>query len=263
MRNIRIVTFLFFAWGCQDSNQNASLESSQATYSTPAHHSENLTKVYDAHGGFEQWSKMKSLTYMKGDEKTVTNLSNRKIRLESPEQTIGFDGNEVWISPDTLDPSRARFYHNLYFYFYAMPFVVGDPGSNYEDLPLKDINGKNYKGIKVSYDQGVGDAPDDNYIIWYDPDTYQMEWLMYTVTYRSQEPSDKYNIIHYSDWGSFNGLVLPTKFQPYQYADEAVGDKRGDERVFTDISIGEEAPSDALFKMPENAVVAPLRPSDQ
>ena len=200
---------------------------------------------------------MKSLSYMKGDEYTVTNLKNRRIRLESPAQVIGFDGKEVWISPDTLKTDRARFYHNLFFYFYSMPFVVGDKGAYYEDVPEKVLNEKLYKGVKVSYGDGIGDSPDDNYIIWYDPETFKMEWLMYTVTYRTGEPSDRYSLIKYDDWKDFNGLLLPSFLQWYQYDGETVGEPRGDGTRFTEIQIAEEMPDNVLFEMPENAAIAP------
>ena len=226
------------------------------TYQSPAHHTSSLSNVFNTHGGFEQWSKMKTLSYKKGDEATTTNLQNRMIRLETAERTIGFDGEKVWVAPDTVDASRARFYHNLYFYFYAMPFVVGDPGASYEDLDAKEIAGKSYKGIKVSYGEGVGDAPDDNYIIWYDPETFRMEWLMYTVTYRSGEPSDKYGLIRYDQWAENNKLMLPTSISWYTYEEDSVGALRS-EASFENIVISEDTPSASLFAMPENAQVAP------
>ena len=236
------------------SSNSSSSEAPVAAYQAPSHHVALLTSVFDAHGGYEQWSSMKTLSYSKGEEETITNLENRKIRVSDADRTIGFDGNEVWISPDT---SRARFYHNLYFYFYAMPFVVGDPGAFYEEVPSREIQGKTYRGIKISYREGVGDASDDNYILWVDPETYQMEWLMYTVTYRSQEPSDDYRLIKYDGWQTFNGVKLPTSLQWYNFDGETVGDPRGDGTRFEDVQLAKEAPADSLFDMPSNAIVAP------
>ena len=241
--------------GCQSTTSTA--ETATYTYQSPAHHSESIDRVFAAHGGYEKWSQMKTLSYLKGDESTITNLQNRKIRLESPGRTIGFDGADVWVSPDTLATDRIRFYHNLYFYFYSMPFVVGDPGASYEDLPARILNGKSYEGVKVSYGAGVGDAPDDNYIIWYDPKTYLMEWLMYTVTYRSGEPSDSYSLIKYDGWQEVNGLLLPTFLQWYQYDQEVVGDPRGDGAQFSEIRLSEQAPESSLFARPDNAAIAP------
>ena len=33
----------------------------------------------------------------------------------------------------------------------------------------------------MSFNDGVGSSPKDDYIIYYNPDTYQMEWLAYTA----------------------------------------------------------------------------------
>ncbi|MEO1255226.1 MAG: DUF6503 family protein, partial [Bacteroidota bacterium] len=134
---------------------------------------------------------------------------------------------------------------------------VGDPGANYEELEPKELDGKTYSGIKVSYSEGIGDAPDDNYIIWYDPETGKMEWLMYTVTYGRGESSDKFSLIKYGTWQEFNGLVLPTSLQWFQYDGETVGEARGDATMFSDIQISDEAPDETLFVMPAGAQIAP------
>lgn len=255
MHRISPIVVIVFLLGCQSSPQERSQPVTQAAET--GHHIESLTEVFDAHGGYQLWSTMKTLSYEKGEESTVTNLQDRRIRLESSEQTIGYDGENVWMVPDTADASRARFYHNLYFYFYAMPFVVGDPGAVYEDVEPLELDGKTYQGIKVSYGEGIGDSPDDNYIIWYDPDTKKMEWLMYTVTYTSGEPSEEYSLIKYEDWESVEGVLLPTTLQWYVYDGEVVGEKRGEPAVFSNIQLSTDAPSDELFEMPSGAQVAP------
>ncbi|MEQ9466762.1 MAG: DUF6503 family protein [Ekhidna sp.] len=258
MKNLTSLALVFALVACQPSKQTEEKQPEVPAYKAPEHHSASLTNVFDAHGGYEQWSKMKLLSYEKGGESTIVNLQNRKIRLESPQQTIGFDGDDVWVTPDTVDASRARFYHNLFFYFYTMPFVVGDPGAYYEDVEPRELSGKAYNGIKISYGENIGDAPDDNYILWFDPETNKMEWLMYTVTYGSGEPSDSYHLIKYEDWTEFNGLLLPASLQWFQYDGDSVGDPRGEATLFENIEISEEAPSDSLFVMPENAQIAPL-----
>lgn len=248
---------------CQPKKENESPEAEVALEPliepsiNTDHQSATIKKVFDAHGGFDKWTSMKALTYIKGDEKTVTNLQNRKILLETATQKIGFDGDQVWIAPDTLDAGRARFYHNLYFYFYAMPFVVGDPGIFYEDLEPKELLGKTYKGVKISYDDGIGDSPKDNYIVWYDPNTYLMEWLMYTVTFGKAETNEVYKLIKYDSWETFNGLILPTAIAWYSYEDNLVGDITKTVS-FQDIQLSEDAPNDAIFELPINGKIAPF-----
>lgn len=254
MKYLPALALAFTFAACQQPSKKE--EKPVVAYVTPSHHSESITKVFEAHGGYEQWASMKQLAYERGDEKTITNLNSRKIRIESASQTIGYDGTDVWVTPDTVDASRARFYHNLYFYFYAMPFVVGDPGVFYKDLEPREIKGETYGGVQVSYGDGVGDSPKDYYIIWYDQETYQMKWLMYTVTYRSQEASENFSLIGYDAWSEFEGVVLPTAFKWYQYEDGVVGDVRG-EGSFTNIMLSTEAPDESLFTKPEGAQVSP------
>ncbi len=258
MKHLIYLTTLAFIVACQPATQNESTEQEAPAYQKPDHHSEYLTRVLDAHGGYEQWTKMKSLSYMKGDESTITNLQNRKIRLESPKQTIGFDGTDVWVTPDSVDTERTRFYHNLYFYFYAMPFVVGDPGAYYEEVAPRELNGTTYNGIKISYGENVGDAPDDNYIIWVNPDTNKMEWLMYTVTFRTGEATNNYKLIRYENWDTFSDLLLPTSIQWYNFDGSTVGEPRGEATIFENIALSTEAPEESLFEMPAGATIAPL-----
>lgn len=252
---LALLPLLFF--GCQPAPKEEGTETQMVEVAPTNHHSDAIAKIFEAHGGFEKWYTMRQLSYTRGEERMVTNLRSRKIRLDDEKKTIGFDGDNVWVTPDSVDASNARFMHNLYFYFFAMPFIVGDPGVFYEDVDARQIKGKTLNGVKVSYDAGVGDSPKDNYIIWYDPETYQMEWLMYTVTYRSDEVSDNYRLIKYTNWESFEGVQLPTTIQWHHYTDGVAGELRN-EVVFEEVTLSEEAPSESLFAMPENAQIAPL-----
>ena len=52
------------------------------------------------------------------------------------------------------------------FYFYAMPFILADDGIIYEDVAALKFEGKSYPGIKISYESGVGESPEDEYILY-------------------------------------------------------------------------------------------------
>jgi hypothetical protein len=97
-----------------------------------------------------------------------------------------------------------------------MPFVLADDGIIYEDAEAITFEGKQYPGIKISYEANIGTSPDDNYILYYDAETYQMHWLAYTVTFRSKKPSDRYNLLRYKEWETVNGLVLPKSISWYK-----------------------------------------------
>lgn len=258
MKNLLPIILLLAGSACGPVKNTEVVKEKEVSHVKYARHSENIDKVFKAHGGYSTWAEMKELSFKKGEERHLISLINRHSIIEAPDRTIGFDGNQVWVSPDSAKAEGARFYHNLYFYFYAMPFVLGDPGVFYEDIEDREILGKTYSGIKISYDNGVGDSPKDNYIIWYDSETYKMEWLMYTVTFRSREVSQNYRLIKYDKWGEFGGLVLPTTIQWHHFENDTIGIMRN-EVVFNSIFISEKAPRKNLFQMPEDAQTAPLQ----
>lgn len=179
---------------------------------------EVLGKIFEKHGGIDNWRKAKTLSFNKGEEAHTIDLQSRRTIIHSPKYSLGYDGKDVWISEKDSGAfkSTPAFYYNLFFYFYAMPFVLADDGIIYEETESITFEGKQYPGVKISYEANIGTSPDDNYVIYYDPETYQMGWLAYTVTFRSKKPSDRYNLLRYSDWETVNNLVLPKTINWYK-----------------------------------------------
>lgn len=216
-----------------------------------------LAKALSTHGGLENWQKMNTLQYtliIDGQpEKTSVDLNSRQTLLAHPDYQIGFDGKDVWVAPNKMayreGKRSARFYHNLNFYFFAIPFVLADPGINYEVLDTASIAGETYDLLKISYDPGTGDAPDDYYICYFDRETHQLEWLRYTVTYYSGKPSDRYNMLKYDTWQLVSGLLVPEKLIGYTYENGSIGDPRY-EKVFQDVSFTTTSLNPNIFLRP-------------
>lgn len=221
---------------------------------------ENISKIFDAHGGLDTWNTMKSLEFTikkpNGNEVTTTNLKNRKSLIEMPNHLIGFNGEDVWLkNKDTaVYKGNAKFYYNLMFYFYAMPFVLADDGIVYKDINPLEFDGKTYPGIKISYQSGVGESPEDEYILYYDSDTYKMAWLGYTVTYFSKEKSKEFHFIKYSNWQTVEGVLLPETLTWYNYENNLPTTKRNDLK-FSGVVLSKEKPDSSLFEIPEKARV--------
>ncbi|WP_185152515.1 DUF6503 family protein, partial [Fulvivirga aurantia] len=226
---------------------------------------ELLAKALEAHGGLDTWRNFGTLRYDKvssegNSENHIINLYNRKVLIDRDTTQIGFDGKEVWVSPnlESFGSGSARFYHNLYFYFFGIPFLLSDPGIMYEDLGTQTVNGTDYRALKVSYGEGVGDSDEDLYIAHFNPETYKLELLLYTVTYYSGEKTENYNALAYSDWQQVNGLEVPKKFVGYKYADGKLGDKRY-EASFDNVKFEEKVPNPEIFKMAENSEIDSLK----
>tara|TARA_R110000787_G_scaffold286157_1_gene403481 strand:- start:8469 stop:9224 length:756 start_codon:yes stop_codon:yes gene_type:complete len=183
---------------------------------------EALDKILQKHGGIDTWRKAKTISFNKGKEAHTADLNSRKTIINSPEYSMGFNGKDVWLFEKDSGTYKGNtsFYYNLFFYFYAMPFVLVDDGIIYEDSAPVVFEGKEYPGIKVSYEANIGTSPDDNYILYYNKETYQMEWLAYTVTFNSKEPSDDFHIIRYNNWEDVNGLQLPKSITWYNTDDK-------------------------------------------
>ncbi len=238
----------------------------QVSFHHPGHWAnipEPLLQALEAHGGLEQWAKMKTMEFSIPKDTLKEfhriDLPSRKVQITHPNYTIGFDGSDVWVSPDkeAFGGTSARFYHNLIFYFYAIPFVLADPGINYELLEERKMNGRDLIPVKVSYGSGIGDAPDDFYIAHFDKDSKELYLLLYTVTYFSGETNERYSAIIYDEWTTNNGLKVPKVMKGFRYAADTLGTQRYT-RVFEDIRLSEEAVDPLLFERPERSEIDTL-----
>jgi len=265
-KSILAIFGMFLIIACKDDKKSTkTTETTQKEVKTTTKkYPESLQKVFDAHGGIDQWNAAQTLVYemVKPDatEKHITDLHARKTRLEGKNFTIGYDGKDVWLAQKdtTAFKGNARFYHNLYFYFYAMPFVLGDDGITYTEVENLVFEDRSYPGYKISYGNGVGDSPEDNYFIYYHPETYQMEWLGYTVTYFNGEPSTKISYIRYSDWQNVNGVVLPKTLTWYKTEENKITEVRNAVE-FTNVSLSEKMMDQSLYERPEDAVIVPKK----
>jgi len=255
-----ILGVILMAMSCKNKTTSSGDNSKDKLNITTHNYPENMSKIFNAHGGMDTWNMMKSLKFTmakpNGDEITTTNLKNRNSFIEMPNHFIGFNGEDVWLkNKDTLPyKGNPRFYYNLMFYFYAMPFVLSDDGINYEDADPLVFEDKLYPGIKISYESGVGESPDDEYILYYNAKTFQMEWLGYTVTYFSKEKSKAFHFIKYGDWQTVEGLVLPKTLTWYNYENNLPTTKRNDLQ-FTDIILSKEILDAAIFNPPLGAKI--------
>ncbi|EDP71869.1 hypothetical protein FBALC1_12247 [Flavobacteriales bacterium ALC-1] len=220
----------------------------------------SITKVFDSHGGIDNWNKMQTLSFTmekpNGKEVTTTNLKTRVEQIDTPDYTMGYDGNQLWVNEKNgkAYKGNAKFYKGLMMYFYAMPFIVGDDGIIYEEVDPLTFEGKTYPGILISYEAGVGASPDDQYIIYYDAETGQMQWLGYTVTFGKDGKSKDFHFIRYNNWQTVNDMVLPKSVDWYKYENNVPTEMRNTVE-FIDVSLSEKTPDASLFIMPEGAKV--------
>lgn len=266
MKNlVPFLILLLVLHSCKDQENKLPLESVNSVNTmkqpekTPvdvSKYPQALQDVFEAHGGLQRWANMRTLTFKLGEEVHTSNLNNRDILIESPNYNIGRDAGQVWIAQDSIafPPARARFYHNLMFYFYAMPFLFADDGIVYNDAPPLEMDGVIHPAIKISYQANVGDSPDDEYILYYHPETKKMTWLAYTVTYGKNEKSEIFKYIKYDQWQEVNGLLLPQYIDWYNTQDNLPTISRRTPRIFENVDIDGASMDHAFYTIPDNGV---------
>ncbi len=221
----------------------------------------SFTKLLQAHGGLEKWNSFNTLEFDlvnpedSSEEHHIIDLKLRKDMVLGDSFKIGFNGKDVWVAPNkkAFPGKSARFYHNLFFYFFSIPFVLADPGVNYQDDTVT-LDGKQLPCIKATFNTGVGDADKDYYKMIIDPDTNRLTSLLYTVTYFTGKAHERFNLLRYEDLQTIEGLLFPGKLVGYQYADGIVGEKRY-EYLFKNIILKKEPPPETLFAVPAEAEI--------
>ncbi|MFK7832349.1 MAG: DUF6503 family protein [Winogradskyella sp.] len=258
--SVLLIAMLFIACKNEMKDNSTTIETVKAEDITTSIYPEAITKVFDAHGGIDNWNTMQTLSFAMdkstGKEVTITHLKTRAERIETPTYSLGYNGETQWlVEHEGMEyTGNAKFYKGLMMYFYAMPFIVGDDGITYETAEPLVFEGKTYPGILISYDAGVGVSPDDQYIIYYNAETGQMEWLGYTVTFGKEGKSKDFRFIRYNNWQTINGLVLPKSVDWYTIENNVPIAKRNTVE-FTEVLLSQNAPEKSLFVKPESAKI--------
>ncbi|MUH35865.1 hypothetical protein D9O36_08440 [Zobellia amurskyensis] len=260
MKQIFTILLVLGLTNCKEATkQTKPVEKETVTEEVSNAYPKALNKVFDAHGGLNKWKSKRTLNFElvkpDGNEKHTIDLYSRQDKVEIPPISLGFDGSNVWLQNEQMAyRGNAALYHNLMFYFYAMPFVLADSGINYSETEDLVFEGKSYPGIQISFDDGVGASSKDDYFLHYDPETYEMAWLGYTFTFGKEEKSDKLSFIRYNDWANINGVKLPKSITWHVNEGKTIQGIRKT-ALFESITLDETSKPDTFYVMPENAKV--------
>ena len=163
-------------------------------------------------------------------------------------------GDAAWVSPDVDDFERARFHLLTWPYFLAAPFKIDDPGTNVDVLGTKPLQGESKLTAKLTFDSGVGDAPDDWYVLYMDQASGRLDAMSYIVTYTksAEEAEESPHAIVYGGYETVDGVALSTEWTFYKWSEEegVYGDPIGNARL-TNVGFRAEQPGE--FAQPAGA----------
>ena len=236
-----------------------------------------VLRAIEAHGGLEPWYRAPTSSYVWTYANTDADLQfssflvvdNRTRKAYHDLRTTGtydnarsvdarfaWDGERAWIAPASIERPNPRFWALTGFYFQQIPFVLADAGLTYEALPDDSINGTPHDMVRVGFESGVGDSPDDTYTLYLDKETGRVDAIRYTVSYGRdvEDPSElAETFFDYADYTTIHGLTVPTRFEGHAYSESGGIDEALKSEAFAD-SISYRRPFDeSKLKPPAGA----------
>jgi hypothetical protein len=149
----------------------------------------------------------------------LTTLTNSgKMRLQYADgKTVVFDGKKMWLnSTDANAYKQARFDIFMWQYFFMAPFKMDDAGTNWQLLTDKILDDTDYARAKLTFKNGIGDTPNDWYIVHRDKATDYLAAMAYIVTFGNKSVSEaekRANGITYADFMAVEGVQFATTWQ--------------------------------------------------
>ena len=151
-------------------------------------------------------------TYMFDGERSYATYTTHSLTGANGKVVEGYNGTDAWVtfdgkvSDDEQANGVARFLRKTNYYWFAMFFKLADNGVNHELLSDQKVNGKDYKRIKITFGDQVGDAQ-DTYIIYVNKQTKLIDQFLFTVV--GFGISDPYLMTF--DYETIDGIKIPTK----------------------------------------------------
>lgn len=254
--NFLLTFFLVFFFSCAKEKPGQTDSDHQEEESTFA---QKIEKAHNQPG----WNSKKALEFdlkliFRGEERLnahiVMETNFKRIKFLTRDSTeLYFVDNEAYIFPSDADyQGNPRFDLLTWPYFLTAPFKLSDPGTKMQAEDSLSLDERAYPVSKLSFESGVGDAPDDWYKVFRDPETNYLKALVYIVTYsRSQEKAEENpHAIVYDGFEKVEGIAIPTEWAFYNWREEGLEKKLG-EAMLENLRFVE--PEDAWFEVPKGA----------
>lgn len=225
-------------------------ESESRMAATPA--GRMVWKSIEAHGGLDPWLSNGPLRFRfryvplsgpaRDTYQTVSPWSSVARHQLADDRSVefGWTGTQAWVHPPDADPkTNVRFWSLTPYYFVGIPFVLADPGVQYEQLPDATWEDKEYHLVKTTF-EGVGDAPDDFYVIYIKKDTFEVDAIRYIVTYPGFFPGGGQSpekIMAYDGATTVGGATFAASHRTFEWDPET--EKRGE--LVTNVEVSDLA----------------------
>ncbi|MEM1117765.1 MAG: hypothetical protein AAF845_08300 [Bacteroidota bacterium] len=232
---------------------------------------QRVLAAIDAHGGLAAWYGGGPLrfryTYTRLDSlgqptsaidtrQLVDPWASRAVHTLADDEAVsfGWTGTEAWVKPEGAElPTNARFWSLTPYYFVGIPFVLADPGVQHAMASADSVEGQPVDVVRITFEPGTGDAPDDYYDLLLDPETDRVRGVRYVVSYAAFNPDGGHTPetrMLYDGAQTVGAMTLQEGFRSF---DSASGRPKARGTV-TEAAFAPETPASA-FGVPEGAAV--------
>ena len=193
------------------------------------------------------------------DGRMLYDIHSGKVRIDLADgSAMVFDGQKAWTT-DSAQVARARFHLLTWPYFLAAPFKVDDPGATLRYEGWYRYSDYRTKLAMLTFAPGVGDTPDDWYLLYLEPDSHTLTAMAYIVTYGTPaaEANEDPHAIAYHDYRLIDGVLISHEWTFHNWSREngLSADKLG---AATISNVRFTSPDAAAFEAPEGAHESPL-----
>jgi hypothetical protein len=191
-----------------------------------------------AHGGLERFRAAPTVSFTieagspgKGESTShvCVEQGRRRVLMEFPgtPMRMAWDGERAW-SENWKLPYPPRFFALLDYYFLCLPWMAADPGVELGEPGIGRLpdDPTEYQTVRMTFQAGIGDTPDDYYVLYIHPETHELHACEYIVTYAGVLPegidSSPPHLLVYEECTGVDGLRLPSGYKVYDKASQAV-----------------------------------------
>ena len=231
---------------------------------------EIVWNAMEAHGGLDRWYANGPLSFRfnyqpldgktsRDSYQTVDTWSNRAVHTSATDSTahFGWTGEQAWVKAkdSTSFEYDTKFWALTPLYFYGQPFVLNGEGVNLELLPEVTYKQQKQDVVKVTFDAGTGDAPDDYYILYFGKESHKLAAIRYIVSYPEYFKDGGHapeKFMEVMGENTVNGILFPTSYKTYWLTK----DKKPGEYItqidVSNVSFENDLPKD-FFDVPKDA----------
>lgn len=151
--------------------------------------------------------------HISGKIATFTNSSKAIITLTTGDK-IYVNKDKVYHTPNIKNEQMVRFDAFTWSYFFLFPYKLSDEGTQWSKFEKATLNGEEKNSQFLTFESGTGDAPDDWYYVYSNPNTDLIDVAAYIVTFgKGKEKAEKEpHAVKYNNYQKVDGIPIATKW---------------------------------------------------